>query len=383
MPPKSKKPKPCWCGGFSHQAEVECSNCERWIHYVCLGLTMKQLSDLINEDPGIYICKCCTELPNFSEVEQKLKDDNGNCETFCFSPVPGECIPNLLSNLSAKLDELSTQVSKSQTALRPQPSYSQIASRNVANIRATQQAVAKPSPTLQLCDSTKSIIISKIDNPRQFSSSLSLKNYIRTVKPEMLEKISQGKLLASGNIIGGNASFRRTNFPNMQEVDRTIHGPGAPDDATPNPRFVILKNLSKEYSIDDIKTEISLEYTSAGNFTEISTGPDRHSRHIKLSLNNDEFNQILTHRAHIGLCLYRAEPWKPKPMQCFNCQRFGHFSIVCRSTPRCINCGESHARTPGERCSKPTSCCNCKGGHMANSSKCDHYKLRLANNVVQ
>lgn len=413
MPPKRKPSSstatvalPCWCHGPSNAAEVQCSNCQSWIHYVCLGLSISRLSDLINDDPGLYLCKSCLELPDLNEIERLLKIDFGDCEIFRFNPSTYEgitVVPSLLSSLTTKLDDISVQLEKAQVVQRTQPTYSDMASRHIRAPGAQLSAPNQFAPA-KSCDPTKSILISKVVNPRQFASSLVLKQYIRKLKPEMLEKISQGRLLASGNIIleanssdhiadllegwpaeafGGKATFRRTNFPNMLDVDHTIHGPGAPVDAIPNARQMVLKNLSKEYSLAEINAEVTMEYASANNFIEISTGADRNSRHIKFSLNNDDFNRISTHGAHIGLCLHRVEPWRPKPLQCFNCQRFGHSSSVCRSTSRCINCAESHTKTPGERCTKPTVCCNCKSDHMANSSKCAHYKQRLANKHVQ
>lgn len=56
---------------------------------------------------------------------------------------------------------------------------------------------------------------------------------------------------------------------------------------------------------------------------------------------------------------------QPGPLQCFNCQRFGHCSLFWNHPPHCVRCA-----TPHRGCCKPTTgfmaiCCNC-GDHPAN-----------------
>ena len=61
------------------------------------------------------------------------------------------------------------------------------------------------------------------------------------------------------------------------------------------------------------------------------------------------------------------------PLQCYNCQRFGHSSYNCGFPYRCIKCDSSHQ--PGECDRKDPSiglpvCVNCKGNHAANFKLC-------------
>ena len=69
MPPK---PAPCWCSKPSHKAEVECSLCRSYSHYECLGLSIDQLSELINSD-GLYICRTCSTKAKRSARDNLLK----------------------------------------------------------------------------------------------------------------------------------------------------------------------------------------------------------------------------------------------------------------------------------------------------------------------
>ncbi|KAG5684920.1 hypothetical protein PVAND_014128 [Polypedilum vanderplanki] len=78
----------------------------------------------------------------------------------------------------------------------------------------------------------------------------------------------------------------------------------------------------------------------------------------------------------IDSIIVRWEPLKSsnkKPMQCFNCQRFGHSAMNCGYQNKCVKCTEDHkpgecARIKNEE-GKP-KCVNCGGDHPANFSKC-------------
>eukprot|EP00102_Acyrthosiphon_pisum_P016973 XP_008188136.1 PREDICTED: nucleic-acid-binding protein from mobile element jockey-like [Acyrthosiphon pisum] len=70
-----------------------------------------------------------------------------------------------------------------------------------------------------------------------------------------------------------------------------------------------------------------------------------------------------------------VEPYKTSgPTQCFSCQRFGHSSLQCGHTPRCVKCAGDH---PTKSCAKPkedpATCCNCIGNHTANYRGCPFY----------
>ena len=65
----------------------------------------------------------------------------------------------------------------------------------------------------------------------------------------------------------------------------------------------------------------------------------------------------------------------PKPLQCFNCQRFGHPKMKCKSKPVCGRCGhEAHEGS----CKTDAVCINCKGDHAPNSKNCPSYKKEAA-----
>ena len=65
-----------------------------------------------------------------------------------------------------------------------------------------------------------------------------------------------------------------------------------------------------------------------------------------------------------------VRPFKPRPLQCFNCFGFGHPSRVCKKEKVCNNCSQLFH---GE-CERPTLCSNCKGHHKPSDKNCVIYK---------
>lgn len=71
----------------------------------------------------------------------------------------------------------------------------------------------------------------------------------------------------------------------------------------------------------------------------------------------------------------RVEAYKKTgPAQYFNCQGFGHSSVHCGHSARCVKCGgqyliKSYSKTPDQA----PKCCNCGEEHIANYRKCPVY----------
>ena len=64
-----------------------------------------------------------------------------------------------------------------------------------------------------------------------------------------------------------------------------------------------------------------------------------------------------------------------RPMQCYNCQRFGHTKQKCKSNPVCGRCGHESHDGP---CTEEAVCPNCKGAHAPSSKNCPSYKKEAA-----
>ena len=97
------------------------------------------------------------------------------------------------------------------------------------------------------------------------------------------------------------------------------------------------------------------------------------SQCIKISFNLATLPEYI----YIGYQRYKVRLFIDSPWQCFNCQRFGHNAINCRSNPRCLLCGDKHKlyECPGKNQDNyETKCTNCNGSHAANYGGCPKIK---------
>lgn len=78
---------------------------------------------------------------------------------------------------------------------------------------------------------------------------------------------------------------------------------------------------------------------------------------------------VLPGKVTIGYMSYPVRLYVPKPLRCYNCQRFGHVAIMCNETRRCARCGGNHNYGQcGENV--PPKCCNCGGEHSVAYGGC-------------
>lgn len=67
----------------------------------------------------------------------------------------------------------------------------------------------------------------------------------------------------------------------------------------------------------------------------------------------------LPERVFLGYMSYYVREYTPKPLRCYNCQRFGHTAPNCRGKRRCSRCGEDHEYMQCKKETQP-NCCNCE-----------------------
>ena len=66
--------------------------------------------------------------------------------------------------------------------------------------------------------------------------------------------------------------------------------------------------------------------------------------------------------------------YKQKPLQCFNCYKFGHLSSACKAEQICVNCsGPEHGV-----CSANAKCVNCNLAPKSTDKCCEKYKFEEA-----
>lgn len=86
--------------------------------------------------------------------------------------------------------------------------------------------------------------------------------------------------------------------------------------------------------------------------------------------------------AHISVGYLRVKVtmFTPKPLRCFNCQRFGHGARNCKNQRCCYRCAKDHDTCNNEKCVDTPSCVNCKGNHSSSSKDCPEF---LKENEIQ
>lgn len=79
--------------------------------------------------------------------------------------------------------------------------------------------------------------------------------------------------------------------------------------------------------------------------------------------------EVLPKNVTLGFLSYGVREYVPKPMRCYNCQRFGHTAITCKGRRRCARCGEDHEY--GHCNHEQPKCCNCGGSHSVAYGGCE------------
>ena len=89
----------------------------------------------------------------------------------------------------------------------------------------------------------------------------------------------------------------------------------------------------------------------------------------------ETMEKIIKEGIFLDYVKYRVEKYiqQIKPIQCFNCQKFGHFSSVCENkSPTCVKCGGKHKVTDCK--SEQIKCANCNGRHTSSYGGCKIYQ---------
>ena len=103
---------------------------------------------------------------------------------------------------------------------------------------------------------------------------------------------------------------------------------------------------------------------------------------VVLSTNKQATKAVSIGSITFGTQLATIEFEKPRklsrrgtPIQCKNCQIFGHTTRFCINNTRCKYCGKSHKSSDcfNKRNKMKWRCCNCHGKHQSNSKDCPKY----------
>ncbi|CAN8007913.1 unnamed protein product [Ixodes pacificus] len=78
-------------------------------------------------------------------------------------------------------------------------------------------------------------------------------------------------------------------------------------------------------------------------------------------------------RVYLGFTSHTVEEYFGSPLQCYQCQRFGHIAKNCRGARRCKICAGPHHHQECSSRAEP-KCANCGQGHAATFSGCSTKK---------
>ncbi|CAF1254820.1 unnamed protein product [Didymodactylos carnosus] len=94
---------------------------------------------------------------------------------------------------------------------------------------------------------------------------------------------------------------------------------------------------------------------------------------VKLELENIQIRDQLLQCEYMyiagNLCFISKFQTIREPVQCMNCYRFNHVTLVCKSEQYCISCGDTKDCT-----STVFKCVSCGQNHRADNKDCIKYQ---------
>ncbi|GFX75688.1 uncharacterized protein TNCV_3575131 [Trichonephila clavipes] len=145
----------------------------------------------------------------------------------------------------------------------------------------------------------------------------------------------------------------------MAHIDITV----VPHNSLNNSRGVISAAEMLNVSTDKVKENMQDQKVSdVRRITIRRDGQVLYTKHLILTFSTPELPPSV--KAAYLRC--PVLPYIPNPLNCFQCQRFGHSKTVCRGQPtysRCAEVGHNSAE-----CKANEQCVNCKGDHSSFSS---------------
>lgn len=158
-------------------------------------------------------------------------------------------------------------------------------------------------------------------------------------------------------------------------------------------RMGLVRGVPAEWSLDEVKENISVPVGCGEvlkirrlNFKTFIDGSPTWKPSQTVVLTFD--GQVLPKRIFICYNALTVDLYIFPTIQCYNCCRYGHTKLNCRSKPCCYKCGQDHS---GESCDvtqENASCCLCTGYHFAINKSCPEYnrqtqiKTYMAQNCV-
>ncbi len=205
------------------------------------------------------------------------------------------------------------------------------------------------------------------DNPSQLKKDFELMN-VATVIKETKITVSKHLIITFFNEHGHQLFMtKKTNFKKDIQII----------DLNKRKRFeIVLKGLNYA-AIDGYKFLLSKM-----GITEIiqMNKSNEQFRMVKAECENENvMNKVLKEGIKLDYYSIKVEEYRRqiRPLQCFNCQQYGHVALNClqKGNPVCLKCSGDHK--VDECDSEEIRCANCGDNHKSSSSDCNVFKLKL------
>lgn len=88
---------------------------------------------------------------------------------------------------------------------------------------------------------------------------------------------------------------------------------------------------------------------------------------------------VLPKEIKVAYMNIKVRPFIPQPLRCYKCQKFGHFTLQCKSEIHICGVCTEEVKNPEikEKCVKIAKCVNCNENHPSFSKQCLIYKKEL------
>lgn len=154
---------------------------------------------------------------------------------------------------------------------------------------------------------------------------------------------------------------------------------------------VVIKGIEPSVKTDEVKEALEEEGFAVKFVTNIFNKNKIPQPMFKVEVASENLKKNATHPIYgLRYLLHRRvtveEPLKRNgPVQCSNCQEFGHTKTYCTLRTVCVICGDLHHSKECPKTKSDTNakkCSNCGGNHTANYRGCPIYK-ELKNKLTQ
>ena len=262
---------------------------------------------------------------------------------------------------SKENDEITEKSPKSQDTLTNKSQDVQSEEENEVEMGHSQNFNQDPAVLIKNLDQ------SYIDNIRKLNQDIT--NEFKNIK------IKQIKITAAKNLIlifeNEDSSLMILNSTSLFKDNKKIKLENNEEKKKKIQFEIIIKGLTYRMAIEYEKELKELGIVDIFKFNQ----KEDYKITKAICETQEIMDKIIASGIRIDYVKYRAEKYiqQVKPIQCFNCQKFGHFSSSCDyKSATCVKCGGKHKIA--DCTSQLVKCANCNGKHTSSYGGCKVYQ---------